>query len=72
MDMELTITLLTIAVILLSVVIIALLVAVIVVLIKVRQLTKTVNNVLNNVSVATEWLSPVKLFREAQRIFRKN
>jgi hypothetical protein len=71
MESDVIITLLTITVSLLSLVIIGLLVVVIIVLIKVRQMTKKLNFVLENVGKATDWLSPVKLFAEARRAFHK-
>jgi hypothetical protein len=70
--METTIiTLLTIAVILLSIVIIALLAAVVMVVVKVNRIAKSLDDITSNVASATAWLSPMKLFSEAAKIFRK-
>jgi hypothetical protein len=71
MDADIVITLLTIVVTLLSLVILSLLIAVIIVLVKVRQMAKKLDLVFANVGKASDWLSPVKLFYEARRIFRK-
>jgi hypothetical protein len=71
MDSDVVITLLTISVTLLSLVIIGLLIAVIVVLVKIRELTKKLNLVLANVSKASDWLAPAKLFAEVRRAFHK-
>ena len=71
MDMNLIVTLLTVAVILLSAVIIGLITAVIVVLVKIKQLTKNLNVVLANNAKAPEWLAPAKVFQTAFNIFRK-
>ena len=71
MDMNLIVTLLTVAVILLSAVIIGLITAVIVVLVKIKQLTKNLNVVLANTAKASEWLAPAKVFQTAFNIFRK-
>lgn len=70
-DMTTAITLLTVTVILLSVVIVALLVTLIVVLVKVNRAVNTVNAVGRNIASATEWLSPVKIFQEAAKAFRR-
>lgn len=70
-DINVLVTLLTIAVILLSVVIIALLVAMTVVLVKINRLIKNIDDVVNNIASASEWLSPVKILSYISNIFRK-
>ena len=72
MDMNLVITLLTIAIVLLSLVIVALLVAVILVIIKVNHIAKSIDAVTSNLANATNWVNPVKIFTEVFAAFRKN
>ena len=71
MDMNVLVTLLSVAVILLSVVIVALLVVMTLVLIKVRQITKHINAISGNLAQATEWLTPAKIIGQVVKIFRK-
>lgn len=65
------VVLLTVTVILLSVVIIALLAALTLVLVKLNHLVKSVNATATNLAAATEWLSPMKVFSYASKMFRK-
>jgi hypothetical protein len=65
------VVLLTVTVILLSVVIIAMLAALTIVLIKLNHLAKRVNATADHLATATEWLSPVKVFGYASRMFRR-
>lgn len=69
--MNTIVILLTVTVILLSIVIIALLATVTIVLLKLNQLAKNVNVTAQHVAAATEWLSPVKVFGYASRMFRR-
>lgn len=71
MDMNVLVTLLTIAVVLLSLVIIALLVAVTVVLVKLRRLINHIDVVMQNIAAASDWLSPIKIFSQISKLFRK-
>jgi len=70
-DNSTIVVLLTVTVILLSIVIIAMLAALIVVLVKLNQLVKNVNATATHVAEATEWLSPVKVFGYAAKMFRR-
>lgn len=71
MDMTVLVTLLTIAVVLLSLVIVALLVAITVVLIKLRRLINHIDTVMQNIAAASDWLSPIKVFGQVSKLFRK-
>lgn len=71
MEMQTTITLLTIAVILLSTVMVVLLGIVIVLLIKVRKIAANVDNIVKNVADASQWLVPTKALNQIVNLFRK-
>jgi len=70
-DMQTVIILLSVIVGLLSVVILALLAAVIALLVKLRQVARRVDTVTANLAMATEWLSPKKVFREISNLFSR-
>lgn len=70
-DSNTIIVLLTATVILLSIVIIVMLVTVTIVLLKLNKLAKNVNATAHHLASATEWLSPVKVFGYASRLFRR-
>lgn len=70
-DIETVIVLLSVIVGLLSVVILALLAAVIALLIKLRQVAKRVDLVTSNLAMATEWLSPRKVFGAIGNLFNR-
>lgn len=71
MEIQVAITLLTIIVALLSIVIIAIMIFGIIVLAKLKKFIKNANRITDNVVSATAWLSPVKIFSEASRIFKR-
>lgn len=71
METHTAITLLTIADTLLTIVILTILVLAIVLLFKVSKLIRNLNHISDNVVAATAWLSPVKVFTQASKIFRK-
>jgi len=71
MDMNVLITLLTIAVVLLSIVIVALLVTMTIVLVKVHRVINSINATMQHVALASEWLSPVKVIGHIAKLFRK-
>lgn len=71
MDMNVLVTLLTVAVVLLSIVIVALLAVMTIVLVKVHRIVKTLDAITQNVASATDWLSPVKVFNQIVRLFRR-
>jgi hypothetical protein len=55
----------------LSVIIIAWLTAITVVLLKVRHVLKNIEAITSNIASASDWISPVKLFSQAAKLFRK-
>ena len=71
MDTNVVITLLTITVVLLSIVIIALLTAAVIVLVKVQRVVKNLDQIMQNVADASDWLSPMKMLTYVSRLFRK-
>ena len=71
MDMNVLVTLLTVAVILLSVVIVALLVTMTIVLVKVHRVINSIDATMQHVASASEWLSPVKVLSHLVKLFRK-
>lgn len=71
MDSDLIITLLTIAVIILSAVVVAALAVITALLVRVQRIVKSLDKVLTNLSVATEWLTPSKVFRSFFNQMRK-
>ncbi len=71
MESNTIIVLLTVTVILLSVVIVAVLAALIIALVRLNKLVKSITATASNVAAASEWLSPVKIFSYASKLFRK-
>lgn len=71
MDTNLAITLLTITVVILSVVIVAMLTVATLVLIKVQRIIRSIDAITQNLSAATEWLSPVSVVSNLAKLFRK-
>jgi hypothetical protein len=67
MDINVLVTLLTIAVVLLSAVIITMLVIAIALLVKVRRIAKSADAVMQNIASATEWIAPAKIL---SKLFR--
>jgi hypothetical protein len=71
MDISTAITLLTVNLIVVSVVIVLLLVVVIVLIVKLNKIAHSVQQTTANIATATEWFSPVKLFGEVAKLFKK-
>ncbi len=71
MDTQIVITLLTISVTLLSLCIVTLLALAIIVLVKIRKITQNLDNVIQNVAAASEWLVPGKIISQIINVFRK-
>lgn len=71
MEANTIVVLLTVTVILLSIVIIAMLATLVIVLVKLNHLVKNLNATATHVAAATEWLSPVKVFSYASKMFRR-
>ena len=71
MDTQTVITLLTIAVSLLSVGMIVLLIIVIAIVVKVRNIARSMEQTMNNLASATEWLTPAKTLGQILNLFRK-
>lgn len=71
MDVDVLVTLLSVAVILQSVVIVALLVIMTLVLVKVHRIAKNMDAIMGNLAHATEWLTPTKVIAQVAKLFRK-
>lgn len=71
MDTQTTITLLTIAVLLLSTVVVVILGIVIAILLKVRKIATKFDILMQNLSEASEWLTPAKVLGQIVSLFRK-
>lgn len=70
-DMQTVIILMTVVIIIHSVTIIVLFGVIISLLTKLKRLVNRAEVVTHNIAQATEWLSPVKVFTEVARLFRK-
>lgn len=71
MNVDLVIILLTIIVVLLSLVIITFLTVLTIAVVKFNKIARNVEGITTNLSSATAWLAPAKLFAEALKTFRK-
>lgn len=71
MDMNVLVTLLTIAVVLLSIVIVALLVTLTIVLVKVQRVINNLDAITQHVASASEWFSPVKVINYIAKLVRR-
>ncbi len=71
MEVSTAITLLTINLIVLSAVIILVIIAAIILVVKLNKIASNVQQTTNNVANITEWFSPVKLFGEIFKLFKK-
>ncbi len=71
-QIELAIILLTVLVTILTVVLIMLIVLVVVVLNKINKVVADTQQITENLSSATAWLSPTTVFSAAVRAFRNN
>lgn len=71
MDTQTTITLLTIAVLLLSTVVVVILGIVIAILLKIRKITQNFDAVMQNLTEASEWLTPAKVLGRIANLFQK-
>ena len=71
-DMQTIIILLSVIVGLLSIVILALLGLIIGLLVKLGAIMKRIDTITTNVASATEWFSPIKVFKEIGKLFHKN
>lgn len=70
-DMQTVIILMTVVIIIHSVTIVVLFGVIISLLTKLKRLVNQAEAAVSNIAQATEWLSPVKLFTEVARLFRK-
>lgn len=70
-DMQTVIILMTVVIVIHSVTIIVLFGVIIALLTKLKRLVNRAEAVTHNIAQATEWLSPVKVFTEVARLFRK-
>ena len=70
-DMQTVIILMTVVIIIHSVTIIVLFGVIIALLTKLKRLVNHAEATVSNIAQATEWLSPVKVFTEVARLFRK-
>jgi len=71
MEVSTAIALLTINLVVLSLVIILVIVAAIVLVVKLNKIASNVQQTTNNVANITEWFSPVKVFGELFKVFKK-
>lgn len=71
MEVSTAITLLTINLVVLSLVIILVIVAAIILVVKLNKIARNVQQTTNNVANITEWFSPVKVFGELVKAFKK-
>ena len=70
-DMQTVIILMTVVIIIHSVTIVVLFGVIISLLTKLKRLVNQAEAAVSNIAQATEWLSPVKVFTEVARLFRK-
>jgi len=71
MEVTTAISLLTINLIVLSLVIILVIVAAIVLVVKLNKIAKNIQQTTTHVANITEWFSPVKVFSELVKVFKK-
>lgn len=70
-EVQTAIVLLSIITGILSVIIIVLIGVIIAILIRLRQVIARIDRIASNISDATEWLSPVKVFKSIKQLFNK-